>query len=148
MPGDNAGLNIKGLDYVNMPRIAADTTLAENNEFDAHVDVITGRVEQGVVKPGEEEVLPSHTFACSLPCSPRAMPSGTMKRWNTEKGFGFIQPSDGGEDLFCHVSSLLDGEGSCQEGDKVRFKITFDDRKGKIRATDVTSVEQLRRSGI
>eukprot|EP00420_Gonyaulax_spinifera_P035775 CAMPEP_0197871622 /NCGR_PEP_ID=MMETSP1439-20131203/1978_1 /TAXON_ID=66791 /ORGANISM="Gonyaulax spinifera, Strain CCMP409" /LENGTH=40 /DNA_ID= /DNA_START= /DNA_END= /DNA_ORIENTATION= len=39
------------------------------------------------------------------------MPSGTLKRWNDEKGFGFIQPQDGGDDLFCHVSGLLDGEG-------------------------------------
>merc|ERR1719499_1761879 len=65
------------------------------------------------------------------------MPSGELKRRNDEKGFGFIGPDDGGEDLFCHVSGLLDGEGSVREGDRVRFKITFDERKGKDRAVDV-----------
>merc|ERR1719499_153576 len=65
------------------------------------------------------------------------MPVGTMLRWHDEKGFGFVCPEDGGEDLFCHVSALLDGEGSVMEGDKVRFRITFDERKGKDRAVDV-----------
>eukprot|EP00418_Pyrodinium_bahamense_P089240 CAMPEP_0179043336 /NCGR_PEP_ID=MMETSP0796-20121207/17114_1 /TAXON_ID=73915 /ORGANISM="Pyrodinium bahamense, Strain pbaha01" /LENGTH=208 /DNA_ID=CAMNT_0020739717 /DNA_START=58 /DNA_END=682 /DNA_ORIENTATION=+ len=65
------------------------------------------------------------------------MPSGTLKRWNSEKGFGFIQPEDGGEDIFCHVTGLLDGEGSVEEGDRVRFRMGFDDRKGKDRAIDV-----------
>mmetsp|Transcript_125028 Transcript_125028/g.266860 ORF Transcript_125028/g.266860 Transcript_125028/m.266860 type:complete len:146 (-) Transcript_125028:84-521(-) len=66
------------------------------------------------------------------------MPSGKMLRWNSDKGFGFIQPNDGGEDLFCHVSALLDGEGSVAEGDAVDFKEEFDDRKGKNRAVKVS----------
>eukprot|EP00929_Paragymnodinium_shiwhaense_P047437 TRINITY_DN24063_c0_g1_i1.p1 TRINITY_DN24063_c0_g1~~TRINITY_DN24063_c0_g1_i1.p1 ORF type:complete len:160 (-),score=13.85 TRINITY_DN24063_c0_g1_i1:307-786(-) len=65
------------------------------------------------------------------------MPVGIMQRWNSEKGFGFIRPSDGGEDLFCHVSGLMDGEGSVRDGDEVRFRISYDDRKGKDRATEV-----------
>mmetsp|Transcript_40627 Transcript_40627/g.107654 ORF Transcript_40627/g.107654 Transcript_40627/m.107654 type:complete len:126 (-) Transcript_40627:155-532(-) len=65
------------------------------------------------------------------------MPTGTMLRWNSEKGFGFLAPSGGGEDVFCHVSGLLDGEGSVREGDRVTFKISYDDRKGKDRAVDV-----------
>mmetsp|Transcript_29639 Transcript_29639/g.53092 ORF Transcript_29639/g.53092 Transcript_29639/m.53092 type:complete len:171 (+) Transcript_29639:84-596(+) len=69
------------------------------------------------------------------------MPTGTMKRWNSEKGFGFIQPDDGGDDYFCHVTGLLDGEGSVQEGDKCKFKSEYDDRKGKDRAVDVELAE-------
>merc|ERR1719412_2434233 len=61
------------------------------------------------------------------------MPTGTMLRWN-ERGFGFIRPDDGGEDLFCHSKSLLDGDGSVQEGDRCRYKVDFDDRKGKDHA--------------
>merc|ERR1739848_880231 len=60
------------------------------------------------------------------------MPGGTMMRWNSDKGFGFIKPSDGGDDLFCHVSDLIDGEGSVYEGDKVRYKVKFDERNAKI----------------
>ena len=39
--------------------------------------------------------------------------------------FGFIKLDDGGRDLFCHVSGLLDGEGSVKEGDGCRFKTAF-----------------------
>lgn len=60
-----------------------------------------------------------------------------MVKWNADKGFGFIKPDDGGEDLFCHVSSLLDGDGSVRDGDAVTFKKDYDDRKGKDRAIDV-----------
>merc|ERR1719271_1374767 len=66
------------------------------------------------------------------------MPSGKMIRWHSEKGFGFIKPDDGGEDLFCHVSSLLDGDGSVGDGDSVNFKIDYDDRKGKDHAVEVS----------
>eukprot|EP00440_Ansanella_granifera_P004880 gb/GFBE01005293.1/.p1 GENE.gb/GFBE01005293.1/~~gb/GFBE01005293.1/.p1 ORF type:complete len:156 (+),score=37.66 gb/GFBE01005293.1/:1-468(+) len=65
------------------------------------------------------------------------MPSGIMKRWNSEKGFGFIRPDDGGDDYFCHVTGLLDGDGSVQDGDAVKFRVEYDDRKGKDRAVDV-----------
>eukprot|EP00930_Biecheleria_cincta_P087661 TRINITY_DN76899_c0_g1_i1.p1 TRINITY_DN76899_c0_g1~~TRINITY_DN76899_c0_g1_i1.p1 ORF type:complete len:210 (+),score=42.61 TRINITY_DN76899_c0_g1_i1:121-750(+) len=64
------------------------------------------------------------------------MPMGVMKRWN-DKGFGFITPDDGGEDVFCHATGLLDGEGSVREGDEVTFKMEYDDRKGKDRAVKV-----------
>lgn len=65
------------------------------------------------------------------------MPTGEMTRWHSDKGFGFVKPDDGSEDLFCHVSSLLDGDGSVQSGDAVSFKIEFDKKKGKDRAVDV-----------
>ncbi|CAE7295394.1 unnamed protein product [Symbiodinium sp. KB8] len=67
-----------------------------------------------------------------------AMPIGVMLRWNDEKGFGFIRPSDiDGPDLFCHKSSLLDGEGSILDGDEVKFVMEYDERKGKDRAIEV-----------
>jgi len=62
---------------------------------------------------------------------------GTMLRWQSEKGFGFIKRDRGGDDIFCHVSKLLDGDGSVREGDRVVFTVEFDTRKGKDRATQV-----------
>jgi len=62
--------------------------------------------------------------------------TGIACRWN-ERGFGFIKPDDGGEDLFCHFSSIEDGK-ALAEGSKVEFVKVFDDRKGKDRAEQVT----------
>ena len=62
--------------------------------------------------------------------------TGIALRWN-EKGYGFIKPDDGGEDLFCHFSSIKDG--NCLiEGSPVQFVKSFDERKGKSRAEEVT----------
>merc|ERR1719161_1604720 len=63
--------------------------------------------------------------------------TGIMMRWMGDKGFGFIQPEGGGEDLFCHARALEDGEGSVQEGNKVLYKESYNDRKGKNEAAEV-----------
>eukprot|EP00441_Pelagodinium_beii_P017310 CAMPEP_0197662772 /NCGR_PEP_ID=MMETSP1338-20131121/54682_1 /TAXON_ID=43686 ORGANISM="Pelagodinium beii, Strain RCC1491" /NCGR_SAMPLE_ID=MMETSP1338 /ASSEMBLY_ACC=CAM_ASM_000754 /LENGTH=100 /DNA_ID=CAMNT_0043240763 /DNA_START=49 /DNA_END=347 /DNA_ORIENTATION=- len=65
------------------------------------------------------------------------MPLGHIVRWNAEKGFGFVSPQDGSEDVFCHVSDLQEGEGSVQEGDTVLYTEKWDERKGKYRAAEV-----------
>eukprot|EP00325_Prymnesiales_sp_UTEX-LB-985_P000665 CAMPEP_0174699182 /NCGR_PEP_ID=MMETSP1094-20130205/4544_1 /TAXON_ID=156173 /ORGANISM="Chrysochromulina brevifilum, Strain UTEX LB 985" /LENGTH=133 /DNA_ID=CAMNT_0015896463 /DNA_START=108 /DNA_END=505 /DNA_ORIENTATION=- len=62
--------------------------------------------------------------------------TGVALKWN-EKGFGFIKPDDGGEDIFCHFSSIEDGK-ALQEGSTVKFDKVFDERKGKDRAENVT----------
>ena len=62
--------------------------------------------------------------------------TGVALRWNS-KGFGFIKPDDGGEDLFCHYSSIEDGK-MLKEGAQVSFVKKYDDRKGKERAEQVT----------
>ena len=64
------------------------------------------------------------------------MSSGTVKWFNDQKGFGFIQPDDGGDDLFIHHSNInADGFRSLQEGQKVEFT-AGQGRKGP-EATDV-----------
>lgn len=68
------------------------------------------------------------------------MPSGVVAKWVAEKGFGFLRPNDGGEDIFCHVADVLGGESSIREGDEVKFSIAHDERKGKPRASDVESM--------
>ena len=61
---------------------------------------------------------------------------GEAARWNP-RGFGFIKPTDGSEDLFCHVSGIADGN-VLREGDMVEYTPEYDDRKGKYRAVNVT----------
>jgi len=58
-------------------------------------------------------------------------------RWNAQKGFGFISPDGGGEDLFCHFSAIQDGA-MLKEGTTVTFEEVYDEAKGKMRAEQVT----------
>ena len=52
------------------------------------------------------------------------MPTGTVKFFNTQKGFGFIQPSDGSKDVFVHISAVEKaGMRTLNEGQKVTFDI-------------------------
>jgi cold shock CspA family protein len=62
---------------------------------------------------------------------------GEATRWNPTRGFGFIRPTDGGEDVFCHFSSITDGSVLC-EGDMVEYQAEYDDSKGKYMAIKVT----------
>jgi CspA family cold shock protein len=50
------------------------------------------------------------------------MSTGTVKYFNESKGFGFITPDDGGEDIFVHRSSIVDGSITLREGQKVEFE--------------------------
>ena len=63
------------------------------------------------------------------------MSTGTVKWFNTAKGFGFIQPDDGGSDVFVHISAVEQaGLRALNEGDQVNFEMEQDRRSGKLSA--------------
>ncbi len=64
------------------------------------------------------------------------MATGTVKFFNTQKGFGFIQPSDGGPDVFVHVTAVeRAGLGTLKEGQKVSFEVITE--RGKKAASNL-----------
>jgi CspA family cold shock protein len=69
------------------------------------------------------------------------MQIGTVKWFNGQKGFGFIQPDDGGNDVFVHISAVeRAGFSSLAEGQKVGFEVERDRRTGKMSAGQLTAV--------
>jgi len=68
------------------------------------------------------------------------MASGTVKWFNPTKGFGFIQPDDGGNDVFVHISAVeRAGLGSLNEGQKISYEVERDQRSGKSSAGQLQS---------
>ena len=67
------------------------------------------------------------------------MAVGTVKFFNTQKGFGFIAPEQGGKDVFVHISALeRSGMSSLSDGQKVSFDLERD-RQGRDSATNLKS---------
>jgi CspA family cold shock protein len=63
------------------------------------------------------------------------MTTGTVKWFNIQKGFGFIQPDDGGKDVFVHISAVeRAGMIGLNEGQKLLFELVADRRTGKSSA--------------
>ncbi|MET4067121.1 cold shock CspA family protein [Bradyrhizobium sp. S3.2.6] len=63
---------------------------------------------------------------------------GTVKWFNATKGFGFIQPDEGGQDVFVHISAVeRAGLGSLREGQKISYEIVADRRSGKSAADNL-----------
>lgn len=66
------------------------------------------------------------------------MTIGTVKFFNSTKGFGFIQPEDGSADVFVHISAVeRAGLGNIVEGDKLSFEVVQDRRSGKSAADNL-----------
>lgn len=69
------------------------------------------------------------------------MQIGTVKWFNGEKGFGFIQPEQGGGDVFVHISAVeRAGLGTLREGQKLSFELERDRRSGKTSAAQLQLV--------
>ncbi|MBN9044823.1 MAG: cold-shock protein [Rhizobiales bacterium] len=68
------------------------------------------------------------------------MATGTVKWFNTTKGFGFIQPDQGGTDVFVHISAVQRaGLGTLNEGQKVTYEIVQDRRSGRSSADNLVA---------
>ena len=66
------------------------------------------------------------------------MNTGTVKWFNNQKGFGFIQPETGSKDVFVHISAVeRAGMSTLNEGQKVTFDVVADRRTGKSAAEDL-----------
>jgi len=68
------------------------------------------------------------------------MATGTVKWFNEQKGYGFIQPDQGGKDVFVHISAVeRSGLRSLADGQKVSYDVEADRRTGKESATNLKS---------
>lgn len=68
------------------------------------------------------------------------MASGTVKWFNSTKGYGFIQPDEGGADIFVHISAVeRAGMSTLNEGQKVEFEL--EERNGKTNASDLKAID-------
>jgi cold shock protein len=66
------------------------------------------------------------------------MATGTVKWFNPQKGYGFIQPDDGGKDVFVHISAVQRaGLNDLREGEKVNYELATDRRTGKQSADEL-----------
>jgi len=69
------------------------------------------------------------------------LPNGTVKFFNSEKGFGFISPDGGGTDTFVHISAVeRSGLSTLREGQKVSYEIVQDRRSGKAAAENISAL--------
>jgi CspA family cold shock protein len=66
------------------------------------------------------------------------MPTGTVKFFNNDKGFGFITPENGGQDVFVHVSAIRSG--TLSEGQRVSYDVGQDRKTGKTKAENVSAI--------
>jgi CspA family cold shock protein len=68
------------------------------------------------------------------------MTQGTVKFYNTSKGYGFIAPDDGGKDVFVHATALQRaGLVALHEGQKVTFDVQTDPRSGKLAVSRISA---------
>lgn len=69
------------------------------------------------------------------------MPIGTVKWFNSAKGYGFIAPENGGKDIFVHISAVeRAGLSGLAEGQKISYEERTDPKRGKTSADDLKAV--------
>ena len=125
-------------------RIGKD--IARNNKvvrLDSHAGILAG---YGTGVPGrlprqgdlDRRNPTAYTGLPPLQLWESTMATGTVKWFNTQKGFGFIQPDDGGKDVFVHISAVeRAGMGSLVDGQKISYDVQMD--RGKPAATNLSA---------
>jgi len=69
------------------------------------------------------------------------MPTGTVKWFNAQKGFGFIQPDDGSKDVFVHISAVeQSGLGGLNDGQKLTYETEAGRRPGQVSAVNLKAL--------
>jgi CspA family cold shock protein len=87
---------------------------------------------------GLRDVAQSHTPIGVFQRS-HIMATGTVKFFNAQKGFGFIQPTDGGQDVFVHISAVeRAGMSNLNEGQKLNYDVVSE--RGKLAASNLSNV--------
>jgi CspA family cold shock protein len=95
---------------------------------------------QGIASTNVDNGLPAQGPAkCDWIRKDYPMKTGTVKWFNTTKGYGFIQPDEGGPDVFVHISAVQrSGLTGLAEGQKVNYEILTDKRTGKSAAGNLS----------
>jgi cold shock protein len=99
------------------------------------------RVSRPDCSPSAAKLIRRALRAAAYPSTRKnGMTIGTVKWFNAQKGYGFIQPETGGKDVFVHISAVeRSGMSSLGEGQKVSFDLEKDQRSGKIAAINLKS---------
>jgi CspA family cold shock protein len=91
--------------------------------------------------PIRPDIAPSGAAVAYVRAKGKGMTTGTVKWFNPQKGFGFIQPDDGSRDVFVHISAVeRAGMYDLKEGQKLNFDIVPDRRTGKSSADNLKAV--------
>jgi cold shock protein len=70
------------------------------------------------------------------------MPTGTVKFFNENKGYGFIQPDEGGQDAFVHITAVeRAGMRTLRENQRIAYDLE-EDQRGKLKAVNIKSAEE------
>lgn len=70
------------------------------------------------------------------------MTTGTVKFFNADKGYGFIEPDDGSKDAFVHISAVeRSGLSTLNEGQKISFDLVADQKSGKMAADNIKTAD-------
>jgi CspA family cold shock protein len=102
-----------------------------------------GKIERDFAPTLSENLISRPAFGRENLCPERdiQMQTGTVKWFNGQKGFGFIQPDEGGADVFVHISAVeRAGLRSLSDGQKVSYELERDKRSGKVSADQLKAL--------